>query len=541
MDKSGAERLLSTLKDKPIEGYHFQGLLGHGKSAAVFHAVDDRGHEFAIKVYDSDLLSKFGTSVQEERFNRELRFKDHSCPNLVKIFGGGKASIDGRETYHLVMEYIAGSDLRSHISPEKRYSDSEIRKMLEQLHSAADYLLTKGCCHRDVKVDNIRIRPNGDAVLLDLGVLKVISSASLTDHPSHGRHFIGTLRYSPPELLHREEADTIESWTAITIYQVGTVLYELIQGVRLFNDVPDNPYADVVKAVDQLTPTLMRSDVGDDLLFLTRSALLKKPEERLKMASWNKAFPERIRGTPRLATPQTNDLDKALLEIRQHYSKQIAEPAQQAREAEYKVRNIEEEIERDFAADALSVHPAIKTPKVGTHLDRTRAVHGSLARLHMIQYDTDLANGIVHHVRLTLQVVVSREVTNHVVANGIGVSGHTIPTPRDATTPPIELQSGLESHWEKVLDDYYEPEKFRSVVQGWLKQMLQKFVYDTKDLREKEIEALKHQAESLKRSGVHVRSMPSEMYWFNTAERGVFSPDFQGLFPIGGRRSVRRR
>jgi hypothetical protein len=55
--------------------------------------------------------------------------------------------------------------------------------------------------------------------LLDLGVIRPVGIAEITDERQ--RHFIGTLRYSPPELLIREEQDTPEGWRAITFYQLG--------------------------------------------------------------------------------------------------------------------------------------------------------------------------------------------------------------------------------------------------------------------------------------------------------------------------------
>jgi len=62
-----------------------------------------------------------------------------------------------------------------------------------------------GLAHRDIKPDNIVTSPDyAHATLLDLGVLK-ICLASITDHDQQ-RSFLGTLRYSPPELLLRKES-----------------------------------------------------------------------------------------------------------------------------------------------------------------------------------------------------------------------------------------------------------------------------------------------------------------------------------------------
>jgi serine/threonine protein kinase len=80
-------------------------------------------------------------------------------------------------------------------------------------------LLDKGFCHRDIKPENILVRPNGDLVLLDLGVLRPLVGSELTDD-ERGKRFVGSRRYAPPELQHRREEGP-DAWEGITIAEVG--------------------------------------------------------------------------------------------------------------------------------------------------------------------------------------------------------------------------------------------------------------------------------------------------------------------------------
>ncbi len=269
----------------PLTGYVFIDVLGNGKSAAVFRATAPSGSSRAIKVYDPELAARYGAAVQEGRQQRELTLANHTCPNLVQIYGGGKLATNKGEATYLEMEYVEGFDLSAKIAP-RAFDDAAIRKALRELCVAADYLHQRGLCHRDIKTDNIRLRPNGHLVLLDLGVLRPLGRSDLTDTPTN-RYFVGTLRYAPPELLHRrEDAEDTNAWRAIDVYQIGTVLYELIQGAKLFAHVPDDPYADLVIAVDEHRPSLVRSDIGEDLIRLSRNALEKEPASRLRAAPW---------------------------------------------------------------------------------------------------------------------------------------------------------------------------------------------------------------------------------------------------------------
>jgi hypothetical protein len=63
-------------------------LIDHGKSAAVFRA-SGRGGIVAVKIFDDELIARYGDDTQFERINRELQLIGKSHPNLVKILGGG--------------------------------------------------------------------------------------------------------------------------------------------------------------------------------------------------------------------------------------------------------------------------------------------------------------------------------------------------------------------------------------------------------------------------------------------------------------------
>jgi hypothetical protein len=119
---------------------------------------------------------------------------------------------------------------------------------------------------------------------LDLGVLRPVGIAELTDDETQ-RHFLGTLRYSPPEYLLREERDDLEGWRAVTFYQLGAVLHDLLMQRRLFGDIIE-PYARLVQAVERDIPEVRAADVPADLVFLARNCLLKDVKLRLKFVSW---------------------------------------------------------------------------------------------------------------------------------------------------------------------------------------------------------------------------------------------------------------
>ena len=117
-----------------------------------------------------------------------------------------------------------------------------ILPLIAQVASAAQFLEDNGLAHRDIKPENIGVSDDfSHATLLDLGVLRPVGLSNITDEGEQ-KAFVATLRYSPPELLYREEEDNVEGWRVITFYQLGAVLHDMIMRYPIFREYGD-PYA----------------------------------------------------------------------------------------------------------------------------------------------------------------------------------------------------------------------------------------------------------------------------------------------------------
>ena len=184
----------------------------------------------ALKIFDPELIERFGEAKQRTRIERELSLRGEHHKHLVEIYDGGHCPSSGY--YYVVMSYIAAPNLASVIGDIPR---DRVWPIIAQIAAACKFLETKRIAHRDVKPENIVIsRDFEDATLLDLGVIRPFGEAGLTDEDQ--RVFIGTLRYASPEFLWRTEEDTEEGWRALTFYQIGAVLHDLIMRTRIFNE-----------------------------------------------------------------------------------------------------------------------------------------------------------------------------------------------------------------------------------------------------------------------------------------------------------------
>jgi eukaryotic-like serine/threonine-protein kinase len=167
MDGIKAKELEGVLKGKTIDVWTIGSLVNHGKSAAVFRASSANGPA-AIKIFDDELIARYGDDTQFARIERELGLVDRHHPNLVKILGGGFDSITAN--HFIAMEYLDGPNLKECLA---QIPAENIPSLTSQLSSAAQFLETLGYAHRDIKPENIVLLDGyTKLVLLDLGVLR---------------------------------------------------------------------------------------------------------------------------------------------------------------------------------------------------------------------------------------------------------------------------------------------------------------------------------------------------------------------------------
>jgi serine/threonine protein kinase len=274
MDAIKAAMLEEALKGKAIGPWTIKSLKDHGKSAAVFVGCDG-SRQVAVKVFDDELIE------------RELSLIGKNHPNMVSILDGGFDPTT--KNHYIVMEYLDGPNL-------KKCLDSvpvdNIPRLISQLASCAEYLEHFELVHRDIKPENIILLDNySRLMLLDFGVLRPVGKPGLTDDDGI-QSFVGTLQYSSPEFLLRNERDDTEGWRALSFYQIGGVLHDLIMRKELFSEFVQ-PYARLVNAVQHVNPNIQNSAVDASLVDLARSCLLKDPAHRLRLLDWTSFQPQK--------------------------------------------------------------------------------------------------------------------------------------------------------------------------------------------------------------------------------------------------------
>lgn len=198
------------------ERYTVERKLGRGGMATVYLARDSvLDRPVALKILAEHLADD---DEFRERFLREARLAARFVhPNVVQVYD---ADEDARGPF-IVMEYVDGHTLADELKHRGRLPPAEVVGIGIQVCAALEAAHEAGLVHRDIKPQNILLRPDGRVKIADFGIAR---SLDATRHTEIGT-VLGTAAYLAPE---QARGETVTP--AADIYSLGVVLYELLTG-----------------------------------------------------------------------------------------------------------------------------------------------------------------------------------------------------------------------------------------------------------------------------------------------------------------------
>jgi serine/threonine protein kinase len=176
--------------------YEFVRSLGEGSFGRTFLAREHATSRMvAIKVLTTRNMAEWKDA---ERFEREalvLRSLRHQ--GIPEVYDFGRDHWQGEQSTFLIMEFVEGVSLRQRIDEHYRWDPSELSTLFLELLGILEYLHTRvpPVLHRDVKPNNIIVRPDGLPALVDFGSVRRV----FLGPDEAGSTVAGTYGYMPYE------------------------------------------------------------------------------------------------------------------------------------------------------------------------------------------------------------------------------------------------------------------------------------------------------------------------------------------------------
>lgn len=271
---------------KNLGRYELVRVLGKGAMGVVYEARDPNlERRVAIKTISVDALGEREALEYEARFRTEARSAARlQHPHIVSVYDSDR----DLDVAYLVMELVAGRDLKDHLDHGARYTLEQSAALISDLLSALDYAHRQNIVHRDIKPANLLIESSGRVKLTDFGVARIQDSADATR--TQGT-LVGTLKYMSPEQVQGQTVDNRSD-----LFSAGVVLYQLLTGTRPFDGANDFEVMRNIATQDHTPPSQHNPSLPADIDAVVARALAKAREQRYATAAeFNEALQAAVR------------------------------------------------------------------------------------------------------------------------------------------------------------------------------------------------------------------------------------------------------
>jgi tRNA A-37 threonylcarbamoyl transferase component Bud32 len=260
---------------RTIGKYRIVEHLGRGGMAEVYKAYQPNLDRYvAVKMMHTFLSDEKEFLARFEREAKAVATLRH--PNIVQVYD---FDVEGG-VYYMVMEYISGESLKTRMQTLEGNGEwislDDAARITLAVGSALKYAHERGMVHRDVKPANVMITLDGQVILTDFGIAKIVSASNLTASGA----MVGTPSYMAPEQGMGQPGDERSD-----IYSLGVMLYQLVLERLPFD--ADTPLAVVLKHINDPLPLpkVLKPDLSDDVSQVILKALAKDPKDRYQKVS----------------------------------------------------------------------------------------------------------------------------------------------------------------------------------------------------------------------------------------------------------------
>jgi len=262
--------------------YEILDAIGAGGMGEVYRARDGNlDRDVAIKVLPRGMADNPVNLARLEREAKAIAALSH--PNILSVFDFGTH----QDTAYVVTELLEGQTLGERLQdgplPPRKVTEVG-RQIARGLAAAHD----KGIVHRDLKPDNLFLTRDGRVKILDFGLASSagaggpdadIRSEDTVANLTQPGTVLGTVNYMSPEQVRGKPTDHRSD-----LFSLGTVLYEMVSGVRPFQrETPAETMTAILKE-DPADLASLAADVPPALAAIIRRCIEKAAGERFHSA-----------------------------------------------------------------------------------------------------------------------------------------------------------------------------------------------------------------------------------------------------------------
>lgn len=256
---------------KQFGEYELVRELARGGMGVVYEAVQTRlKRTVAVKMI---LSGEFASDEQIQRFFAEARSVanlDH--PNIVPVYE--VAEQNGQHFFS--MKLVDGGSLSSRLYTY----NGQFRKsaeMLEKVARAVHHAHQRGVLHRDLKPGNILLDRDGEPMVTDFGLAKIVADDS---NVTRSDAVVGTPAYMAPEQVLGARYTT----TSTDIWALGVILYQLLTQTQPFKGETSHETLKLVMETEPVRPRQADPRVPRDLETICLKCLQKDQPRRYATA-----------------------------------------------------------------------------------------------------------------------------------------------------------------------------------------------------------------------------------------------------------------
>jgi hypothetical protein len=243
---------------KKVGDFYLVEKLGSGGMSDVFLGINPRTRD--KRAFKIMRMRATMPASSYARFQREVEIiRGLAHTSIIRVMDNGVLE----DFYYYSMEYMPGGNLCRRMERGK-IPISEAVGLFAPICAAMAYSHEQGVIHRDIKPSNILLTAEGNPVVSDFGIAKVLdsSNANLTQ----SGEILGTIAYLAPE----QRFSTKKVNRRADVYALGAIFYEMLMGFPPLGKFP--------------WPREVQANFPESLQTVLEKCLVIDPESRLEHA-----------------------------------------------------------------------------------------------------------------------------------------------------------------------------------------------------------------------------------------------------------------